>query len=547
MGFYLNKGSSQVPNKMIAFKLLFLTAACLVGTAVASPVLRDNLKGTVWPKPRQAISSKKTYSVAVEHFTFTLTSALLPPCDVITEGLRRYEKLIKRSMNNGDKIHFRASDDSTLRTLNVELGTSKCENLPTEDMNEAYTLDVGAVPLLYAESVWGVLRGLETFSQLLWETETNEVMINETHIVDAPRFSFRGIMIDTSRHYLPVRVIHKVMEGMEYNKMNVLHWHIVDDQSFPFVSKTFPNLHKKGAYDPSTHIYTGEDVSSVIEFGRLRGIRIIPEYDTPGHTQSWGKGQAGLLTACYGKDGEPNGQFGPINPVNEANYKFVGKLWKEIRSLFPDKYIHLGGDEVNFDCWKSNPEISKFMQAANITGNYPKLEQYYIQKVINISNEAGFSYIVWQEVIDNGVEAKKDTVVEIWTGNVKAELSKMTLKGYKVLVSQPWYLNIIHYGQDWQNYYRFEPLDFEGSEAQKKLVMGGEACIWGEYVDATNILSRLWPRASAVAERLWSSEDVNDVTEALPRLNKQRCMMIKRGLPAESLYIGYCKEEWANF
>ncbi|NXX96398.1 HEXB hexosaminidase, partial [Centropus bengalensis] len=303
-------------------------------------------------------------------------------------------------------------------------------------------------------------------------------------------------------------------DAMAFNKFNVFHWHIVDDQSFPYQSTVFPELSDKGAYSYN-HIYTPADVRLVIEYARLRGIRVIPEFDTPGHTQSWGKGQKDLLTPCYSRE-QPTGLFGPVNPILNATYDFMTKFFKEISSVFPDAYIHLGGDEVDFDCWKSNPEVREFMKKQEFGIDYAKLESYYIQK-----------YIVFNFICFLFFQLKPDTVVQVWMqNNYDAELSKVTAAGYTTILAAPWYLDYISYGQDWKKYYRVEPLNFPGSEKQKTLLIGGEACLWGEFVDATNVTPRLWPRASAVGERLWSSKNVTNLQDAYLRLTNHRCRML---------------------
>uniref|UniRef100_A0A8C2D2U1 Beta-hexosaminidase n=1 Tax=Cyprinus carpio TaxID=7962 RepID=A0A8C2D2U1_CYPCA len=385
---------------------------------------------------------------------------------------------------------------------------------------------------------------LETFSQLVYEDNYGANNINKTDISDFPRFAHRGILLDSSRHFLPLKVILANLEAMAMNKFNVFHWHIVDDPSFPYMSRTFPDLSQKGAYHPFTHVYTPSDVKMVIEFARMRGIRVIPEFDTPGHTQSWGNGQLDLLTPCY-SGSSPSGTFGPVNPILNSSYDFMTQFFKEISTVFPDAYIHLGGDEVDFSCWKSNPDIKKFMVQQGFGTDYSKLESFYIQRLLDIVAATKKGYMVWQEVFDNGVKLKDDTVVEVWIGNkMEEELQNVTGAGFTTILSAPWYLDYISYGQDWQRYYKVEPLNFPGTDAQKKLVIGGEACLWGEYVDATNLTPRLWPRASAVAERLWSDKSVTDVGNAYKRLVQHRCRMVKRGIPAEPLFVGHCRQEY---
>jgi hexosaminidase len=171
----------------------------------------------------------------------------------------------------------------------------KCDNLwPELDMDEMYSLridtqDFPKQAFLFANTIWGALRGLETFSQLVNYKSGSIFTINSTFIVDYPRFSHRGLLVDTSRHYLPIDVMLENLDAMSYHKLNVLHWHIVDDQSFPYVSQTFPELSSKGSYNRKTHVYDSDDIETVIQYARVRGIRVIVEFDTPGHTLSWGK------------------------------------------------------------------------------------------------------------------------------------------------------------------------------------------------------------------------------------------------------------------
>uniref|UniRef100_A0A8C5U8E1 Beta-hexosaminidase subunit alpha n=1 Tax=Malurus cyaneus samueli TaxID=2593467 RepID=A0A8C5U8E1_9PASS len=372
--------------------------------------------------------------------------------------------------------------------------------------------------------------------------------INETEIVDFPRFPHRGLLLDTSRHYLPLRAILETLDVMAYNKFNVFHWHIVDDPSFPYESSTFPELSKQGAFNAMTHVYTASDVRTVIEHARLRGIRVIPEFDTPGHTLSWGPGAPGLLTPCY-LGATPSGVYGPINPIVNSTYQFVTSLFQEVSSVFPDFFLHLGGDEVDFTCWKSNPEIRAFMREMGFGEDYKKLESFYIQRLLNIVSSLGKGYIVWQEVFDNDVKLRPDTIIHVWKENGMLYLNEManvTRAGYQALLSAPWYLNRISYGQDWIEAYKVEPLNFPGSPEQKALVMGGEACMWGEYVDVTNLTPRLWPRAGAVAERLWSNETVGNVEDAYARLAEFRCTLLRRGVQAQPLFIGYCDQEFSG-
>jgi len=278
-------------------------------------------------------------------------------------------------------------------------------------------------------------------------------------------------------------------------------------------------------------------VADVVEYARQRGIRVIPEFDTPGHVRSWGAGMPGLLTTCYNETtGLPDGTYGPLDPSKASTYDFVKQLLTEVTNRFPDKYVHLGGDEVSFGfaCWLSNPDVQQWMEALNLT-TPEEVENEYIQKLLVLVENlpAKPEYVVWQEVIDNNITVRPSTIVQVWKGGWEEEMTKVTALGQRAILSSCWYLNYISYGVDWPQYYECEPESFNGTEAQKALVMGGEAAMWSEYVDDTNVVSRTWPRASVVAERLWSARDVTSDDETAPRLEENRCRLLQRGYPVE--------------
>ncbi|XP_018333566.1 beta-hexosaminidase subunit alpha [Agrilus planipennis] len=418
---------------------------------------------------------------------------------------------------------------------------NKCETLPSIDMDENYELSVSGsksntLALLTSDSVWGILRGLESFSQLLYASvKGNMIFINETYIEDYPRYTHRGLLIDTSRHYLPLKTIKLILEGMEYNKLNVLHWHITDDESFPYQSRKFPELSDKGAYHPEMFIYTQNDILKIIRYATQRGIRVIPEFDTPGHTRSWGEGRPELLTVCdSSRDG--TNFYGPINPSNSFVFSFMEEFFKEIKELFPERYMHLGGDEVSFECWKANKDVNSFMRKMNITGDYAALEGYYIQRLLNIVNKLNISPVVWEEVFNNGVKLPTSTVVQVWIEPWKKTVQAATNRSHGVLLSSCWYLDHLATGGDWINFYKCEPSSFAGTPVQKKLVIGGEACMWGEVVNRFNIIPRIFPRVSAVAEVLWStikSRDLKTMQSVSARLEEHTCRMNKRGISAQ--------------
>ncbi|KAF5274103.1 hypothetical protein FQR65_LT04501 [Abscondita terminalis] len=481
-----------------------------------------------------------------------LTKVLSKSCNVLTNALDRYKDIIThqtlpttRTYDSEKNLPKPWKTDKNfvgyLDTLDVVL-LEACilDEVPDISMNEQYVLNITAeATVLSAQSVWGILRGLETFSQLLIPTSDKALQINSTSIFDFPRYQHRGVLLDTSRHYIPMSKILKTLDALSYNKLNVFHWHITDDQSFPYISTTYPELSEKGAYLP-TFVYTQKDVVDVIKYAAARGIRVVAEFDTPGHTRSWGQAFPQLLSPCY-KNNVSTGQYGPMDPTKNFTYEFMEKFLGEVFEVFPDNYLHLGADEVEFECWSSNPEINAFMVTHNIT-SYTQLESYYIQKIINMSDKLKARSIVWEEVFTNGVQLPKDTIVHVWKGGWESTMSSVTKAGFTTLLSSCWYLDHLSTGGDWIKYYDCEPTKFPGSEAQQNLILGGEACMWSEVVNEYNVESRMWPRASATAEKLWSVKDADTSSKAGHRLEEHTCRLNKRGIASQPPNgAGFCE------
>ncbi|EFA07069.1 beta-hexosaminidase subunit alpha [Tribolium castaneum] len=502
------------------------------------PVIQAS-KGAVWPKPQQQEVSETYYLIRPHSFTFEAPVNIGCP-SFLDDALTRYWTIIATSITSKleetPEANFWELDDNFLgylETLTITL-LGECPNeniLPELHDNENYTLTVDSEgAFLESETIWGVLRGLETFSQLIY-AEQDTLMINTTKIVDFPRFPHRGFLLDTSRHFEPVRIILQMLDAMAYNKLNVFHWHITDDHSFPYKSRTYHELSDKGAYHPVSGVYEQSDVMKIIEYARVRGIRVIPEFDTPGHTRSWGVAHPELLTSCF-TDNVANGELGPMDPTKDTTYDFINNLFTEIVDVFPDSYFHIGGDEVEFDCWKSNPDVSNFMKQNNFS-TYEQLESYFIQHVVDILDNLSSKYLVWEEVFVNGVELPNSTVVHVWKDNGLSTLNNVIKAGKYGLYSSCWYLSVLHSGSDWDAFYKCEPGLLLHTEEEKKLLLGGEACMWGEYVNEFSVIPRVWPRASAVAERLWSDENVVDISDAQIRLEEHACRMNKRGIAAQ--------------
>ena len=260
------------------------------------------------------------------------------------------------------------------------------------------------------------------------------------------------------------------------------------------------------------------------------------------------------------------GSFGPIDPTQPSTWTFLRAFFAEVAEVFPDAYIHAGGDEVNYDCWASNPAIAAWM-AANGVPSYSALESYYVERNIGILDALGKSVVACkchrntepphrqprltlapnaltlnpvtgQEVFDNNLSLPAQTIVHVWKGGGNwskdaTEMARVTAGGFRALLSADWYESRIQFGPQWRDFYQIDPTNFEGSDAQKALVMGGELAAWGEFIDGVNLVSRVFPFAGAIAERLWSPATFSNVSEATPRLLAQRCRLLARGINAE--------------
>ena len=216
--------------------------------------------------------------------------------------------------------------------------------------DESYVLDISPEHAqLTAPTVTGALRGMETFVQLIGR----DFEAPAVHIEDHPRFPWRGLMLDVSRHWMPAEVVKRNLDGMAAVKLNVFHWHLSDDQGFRVESKRFPKLQQFGS---DGNFYTQQQVREVVEYARDRGIRVIPEFDIPGHTTSWFVGYPELASAPGPFRIERTwGIFQPtINPAGEETYRFLDEFVGEMAALFPDPFFHIGGDEVDETEWKQS-------------------------------------------------------------------------------------------------------------------------------------------------------------------------------------------------
>jgi hexosaminidase len=379
--------------------------------------------------------------------------------------------------------------------------------------DESYTLEVSASAAnLKASTTLGAMRGLQTFLQLV-EVTPQGFALPTVVIQDKPRFPWRGLMIDSSRHFTPIDVIKRNLDGMAAVKLNVFHWHLSDNQGFRVESLRFPKLHEMGS---DGLYYTQGQIHEIISYARDRGIRVVPEFDMPGHSTSWFVGYPDLASGPGPYSVERKwGVFDPaMDPTRESTYKFLDEFIGEMAKLFPDQFFHIGGDEVNGKQWDANPRIQQFMHAHSLK-NDAELQAYFTERVQKIVAKHGKTMEGWDEILHP--DFPKDIIIQSWRG--QKSLADAAQQGYRGLLSSGYYLDLMsptsaHYAVD-----PFTGPTASLADADKQKILGGEACMWAEYVSAENIDSRIWPRMAAIAERLWSPQNVTDLDSMYARMD----------------------------
>ncbi len=397
-------------------------------------------------------------------------------------------------------------DPSAALVIRVDGSGQSIQGL-TED--ESYSLETGVSPaILHAHTVVGAMRGLETLLQLL-DADHDGFFLPWVDIQDKPRFPWRGLMIDVSRHWEPVDVIKRILDAMAVVKLNVLHWHLSDDQGFRVESRTFPRLHMLGS---DGLYYAQSEIRGIVAYARDRGIRVVPEFDMPGHAHSWfiAYPQFASAPGPYAFKRYLGGDSVPFDPTRKQTYRFIDKFIGEMASLFPDKYWHVGGDEVDGSPWDENPKIQAFKKKRGLEDD-AALQLYFNQRLTRILHKHGRQMVGWDEILNP--DLPKDAVVQSWRGSESLALAAK--QGHNGILSAPYYLDKMFATT---TYYAGDPLpagnDLDATQAAH--ILGGEVCVWGELVSEENIESRIWPYTAAIAERLWSPREISDAEGTNP-------------------------------
>ena len=489
----------------LSLALLTVTAA----TAASTPALMP------WPAQYTAGQGELAITPA---FSIAFTTREFNP--VLQSAATRLKDRVSRQTG----LQFLASPTG-LPTLLVKYGKPS-QAVQSLGEDESYTLSIkSSGATLNAPTSLGVLRGFATFAQL-----ASTANIPAVEITDSPRFPWRGLMIDVSRHFFPVAVIKRNLDGMAAVKLNVLHWHLADNQGFRVESKRYPKLQGQGS---DGLFYTQDQVRDVIAYAHDRGIRVVPEFDMPGHTTAWLVGYP-ELSAGPGpfEIGRTWGIFDPaMDPTKEEVYTFLDGFIGEMAGLFPDEYFHIGGDEVNGIQWNQSNRITAFKREHGyLTTGTPtkpqqiaandKLQAYFNSRVEPIVRKYNKKMMGWDEIL--APELTKSIVIQSWRG--QKSLADAVHQGFQGLLSSGYYIDL---SQSAREHYLIDPL-IDPKTAQplvltaveQSRILGGEAAMWAEYVSEETVDSRIWPRTAAIAERFWSPGSLRDVDSMYARLEQ---------------------------
>jgi len=480
------------------------------------------------------------FCVAVLAFTFSLSCSaqefnLMPwPAQIEQgEGFLKLVQLPRFEIKGGDDrvqyaiVHFRRqleaetrlSSRKSVNKSTAPLLVIRCDapgqKLQALGEDEGYSLVVGENKVeLTAATPLGILRGVETLLQLIQNDKRGGWIIPAVRVEDRPRFPWRGLMIDVSRHFMPLEVIKRNIDGMAAVKLNTLHLHLSDDEGFRVESRNAPKLQELASDGES---YTQDQIRELLSYARERGVRVVPEFDIPGHAVSWLIAHPNIASApppAHLVRGMGDAIRPPIDPTREETYQVLDSVLGEMASLFPDPYFHIGGDEVDGKYWDGNQQIQEWMRAHNIKDNH-ELQTYFSKRVQGILAKHGKHMEGWDEILNP--DLPKDTLVQSWRGS--ETLANAARMGFPTILSAGWYLDLMYPAS---RHYAVEPLSGESaslSDAQLALILGGEAAQWTEYATPENIDNRLWPRLGAIAERLWSPASVTGVTSMYKRLD----------------------------
>lgn len=420
------------------------------------------------------------------------------------------------------------------------------------DQAEGYHLTINKQIVLSAKTKQGIIQGIQSLLQILEQgiVTSKGLEIPQLEVTDYPRFAYRGMHLDVSRHFFGVDFVKKYIDLIAMHKMNTFHWHLTDDQGWRIEIKKYPKLTDVGAWrvdhedlpwnerpsqekgEKATYggFYTQEQIKYIVAYAADRGITVIPEIDIPGHSAAAIAAYPEL--SCRNVDiGVSSGGRSEVNIVcggNDEVLEFYKNVLTEVIELFPSKYIHIGGDEAWKSEWEKCPLCQKKIKEQNLENEH-ELQSYFIQNIDHFLTSKGRAMIGWDEILEGGL-AQNATVMS-WrgeTGGIKAAQMKhdviMTPVGtcyFDYYQSTDKDLEPLAFNGyiSMSKVYNYEPVPGELSDDEAKYVLGAQGNVWTEYMPTSNLVEyRSIPRMTALSEVLWSPEDARDEAGFVDRL-----------------------------
>lgn len=544
--------------------------------------------GALWPLPTTSSVGDEVALFLPDNISFQPTCQS-EVCNLLEEAFAIFKDNLQRyhpGYSNGDAPWLGPWNATTeAHLLYVDVTVTGVNSSLTLETDESYELSVTTsgdvtTAVIIGSTFFGARHALETLSQLVEYHETADALmvVKQAAVSDAPVFPYRGVLLDTARNYISVSSLQRTIDAMAASKLNTLHWHITDTHSFPLVVDTVPNMNFYGTYNPN-EVYTPDDIIALKEYARVRGVRLLPELDAPAHSGNgwqWGE-MAGLgkLAVCVNQ--EPWQDYcveppcGQLNFANHNMYDVLSLIYEELVRLFsPMDLFHFGGDEINVHCWNSTEEIFTWMisngygvDAAAYYSQWATFQEKARQLLVAAAEDEGIQGVIWtSELTDpDHLESYLNAsqyIIQIWTTKDDPMIKELLTRGYRVIFSNydAWYLDCgmgawVGEGNNWcspykgwQTVYENNPYDIANSQTgspHTDLIVGGEAALWTEQADDATVDSKLWPRASALAERLWSNPSTNwYAAESAFIQHRQR--LVKRGIQAERIQPQWCHQ-----
>uniref|UniRef100_A0A1A9WKE8 beta-N-acetylhexosaminidase n=1 Tax=Glossina brevipalpis TaxID=37001 RepID=A0A1A9WKE8_9MUSC len=563
-------GYECIENKCVKFQLNEENLKSALSLLVCHMLCGDTI-GTLWPKP----TGKIEYESDLLHIDRSDISFDTPEYPLYAHlwqvNEKRFNKIIDNKLPNMGIIKKGGSPMKIVIKLTSD--DNVFEKMPklTLSTDESYKLDVTKIngyvlAGIGAKNFFGIRHGLETLSQLMIYNDIQEELqiLAKVSLKDKPAFKWRGIMLDTARNFYSVEAIKRTLDTMALVKLNTLHWHITDSQSFPMEVRAQPELYKIGAYSQKK-VYSHENIIEIVDYGRARGIRIMPEFDAPAHVgEGW---QNKNMTVCFNAKpwecycAEP--PCGQLDPTIDDMYSVLQDIYQDMFDLFDPDVFHMGGDEVSFECWNRTRSIRDWMtgmgwelETSDFMHLWGHFQMKAMQRIDYVAKQKHVPIILWTSKLTESAHIHKyldkdRNFIQIWSNGFNTKVLNILKGGYQIIISN---YNALYFdcggaswvsdGNNWCTPYIGWQIVYDNrmesiAKDYMSQVLGAEATVWSEQIDEQNLDQRLWPRASALAERLWSNPHGN-WRQAETRMLLHRHHLVNNGVAAEAIQPEWC-------